>query len=210
VTTDPKTRRVLGHVLDQLLRLLHPVIPFVTDELWTALTARDSVVVAEWPTVDKSYVDDAAEAELAALQRVVTEVRRFRSDQGLKPGQRVAARLSGLAAAGIAAHEPLIRSLARLDAPAGGFTPTATLNISGGVAVELDTRGAIDVAAERARLAKDRATAEKERAGALAKLGNEAFLAKAPEHVVAGIRERLAAAEAEIARVDAALGALPS
>ena len=124
--------------------------------------------------------------------------------------QRVAARLSGLAAAGIAAHEPLIRSLARLDAPAGGFTPTATLNISGGVAVELDTRGAIDVAAERARLAKDRATAEKERAGALAKLGNEAFLAKAPEHVVAGIRERLAAAEAEIARVDAALGALPS
>jgi len=210
VATRPQTRRVLGHVLDQLLRLLHPVIPFVTDELWTELTGGASVMIAEWPTPDKSYVDDAAEAELAALQRVVTEVRRFRSDQGLKPGQRVAARLSGLAAAGIAAHEPLIRSLARLDAPAGGFTPTATLNISGGVAVELDTRGAIDVAAERARLAKDRATAEKERAGALAKLGNEAFLAKAPEHVVAGIRERLAAAEAEIARVDAALGALPS
>jgi valyl-tRNA synthetase len=208
VATRPQTRRVLGHVLDQLLRLLHPVVPFVTDELWIALTGADSVMVAQWPTPDKSYVDDAAEAELAALQRVVTEVRRFRSDQGLKPGQRVAARLSGLAAAGLAAHEPLIRSLARLDAPADGFAPTATLNISGGVAVELDTRGAIDVAAERARLAKDRAAAEKERAGALAKLGNVAFLAKAPEHVVAGIRERLAAAEAELARVDAALDAL--
>jgi valyl-tRNA synthetase len=208
VATRPQTRRVLGHVLDQLLRLLHPVIPFVTDELWTALTGRDSVMVAAWPEPDKSYVDDAAEAELAALQRVVTELRRFRSDQGLKPGQRVAARLSGLAAAGLATHEPLIRSLARLDAPADGFAPTATLTVSGGVSVALDTRGAIDVAAERARLAKDRAAAEKERAGALAKLGNEAFLAKAPEHVVAGIRERLAAAETELARVDAALDAL--
>ena len=74
----------------------------------------------------------------------------------------------------------------------------------------LDTRGAIDVAAERARLAKDRAAAEKEKAGALAKLGNEAFLAKAPEPVVAGIKERFAAAEAELARVAAALSALPS
>jgi len=210
VAARPQTRRVLGHVLDQLLRLLHPVVPFVTDELWTAIAGGDSVMVAAWPEPDKSYVDDAAEAELAALQRVVTEVRRFRSDQGVKPGQRVAARLSGLAAAGLGTHEPLIRSLARLDAPADGFAPTATLAISGGVSVALDTRGAIDVAAERARLAKDRAAAEKERAGALAKLGNEAFLAKAPEHVVAGIRERLAAAEAELARVDAALDALTS
>jgi len=210
VGSRPQTRRVLGHVLDQLLRLLHPVIPFVTDELWTALTGRDSVVVADWPAPDKSYMDDAAEAELVALQRVVTEVRRFRSDQGLKPGQRVAARLDGLARVGLAAHEPLIRSLARLDEPAGGFAPTATLTLSGGVAVALDTRAAIDVAAERARLAKDRAAAEKERASALTKLGNEAFLAKAPERVVAGIRERLAAAEAELARVDAALAALPS
>ena len=104
-------------------------------------------------------IDDAAEAELAALQRVVTEVRRFRSDQGLKPGQRVAARLDGLAGAGIAAHEPLIRSLVRLDEPADGFAATATLAVAGGVTVALDTRGTIDVAAERARLAKDRAAA---------------------------------------------------
>src|SRR5205814_516546 len=104
------TRRVLGHVLDQVLRLLHPVIPFVTDELWAALTAEPSVLVASWPVADKSLVDDAAEDEVGVLQRVVTEVRRFRSDQGLKPGQRVAARLSG-----VVAHEELIRSLTRLD-----------------------------------------------------------------------------------------------
>jgi valyl-tRNA synthetase len=240
VGESPQTRRVLGHVLDRLLRLLHPVIPFVTDELWTALTREDhdqygsaasdaahdpdrsSVMVAAWPAADLSYVDDAAEAEVAALQRVVTEVRRFRSDQGLKPGQRVAARLDGLAAAGLVAHEPLIRSLARLyplegqadpdrgaDLPSRTFVPTATVTVSGGVAVALDTRGTIDVAAERARLAKDRAAAEKEKAGAEAKLGNAAFLAKAPEQVVAGIRERLAAAEAELVRVASALDALP-
>ena len=83
------TRRVLGHVLDQLLRLLHPVIPFVTDELWTALTGGESVVIAAWPVADPARRDEAAEAEIGQLQRVVTEVRRFRADQGLKPGQRV-------------------------------------------------------------------------------------------------------------------------
>ena len=82
------TRRVLGHVLDVLLRLLHPVMPFVTEELWAALTGRGgdtSIMVAGWPTSDPTLVDDPAEAEIAALQRVVTEVRRFRSDQGLSP-----------------------------------------------------------------------------------------------------------------------------
>ena len=202
------TRRVLGHVLDQLLRLLHPVIPFVTEELWTALTGGESVVIADWPTVDKSYVDPLAESEIALLQRVVTEVRRFRSDQGLKPGQRVAARLDGLATAGIDAHEPLIRSLARLDAADEGSSATATLAVSGGVRVGLDTRGAIDVAAERARLDKDRVAVEKEAAQCRAKLGNPAFVDKAPEAVVAKIRNRLAAAEADLARIDAALDAL--
>jgi valyl-tRNA synthetase len=204
------TRRVLGHVLDQLLRLLHPVVPFVTEELWTALTGGETVVTAAWPTVDSSYVDDAAEAELASLQRVVTEVRRFRSDQGVRPTQRVAARLTGLDGAGLTAHEPLIRSLVRLDEAGDGFTATGTLAVGGGVGVELDTRGTIDVAAERARLEKDRAAAEKEAAGCRAKLGNPAFTDKAPADVVAKIRERLAAAEADIERIAAALEALPS
>jgi valyl-tRNA synthetase len=205
---DVKTQRVLGHLLDQLLRLLHPVIPFVTDELWTALTSGDSVMISDWPTLDKSYLDDAAEAELVALQKVVTEVRRFRSDQGLRPGQRVAARLDGLPGAGLAGHEPLIRSLARLDEPDTDFAASATLTITGGVLVALDTRGSIDLAAERARLAKDQAVAEKEKASAEAKLGNADFLGKAPDHVIAKIRGRLAAAEDELARTATALAAL--
>jgi valyl-tRNA synthetase len=204
------TRRVLGHVLDQLLRLLHPVIPFVTDELWTALTAGETVVNAGWPAAVPALVDDAAEAELAALRRVVTEVRRFRSDQGLRPGQRVVARLDGLDAAGIAGHEPLIRSLVRLDEAGEGFAATATLAVTGAVTVALDTRGAIDVAAERARLEKDRAAALKEAAQCRAKLDNPAFVGKAPEPVVSKIKERLASAEADLTRIAAALEALPA
>jgi valyl-tRNA synthetase len=144
----------------------------------------------------------AAEASVAALQNVVTEVRRFRSDQGLKPGQRVAARLL------VAEHEALIRKLAKLEEPTEGFAATATLNVAGGVSVELDTRGTIDVAAERSRLIKDRVAAEKEAAQCRAKLGNPEFLAKAPDQVIAKINDRLAAAEAELARIAAALGKL--
>ncbi len=202
------TRRVLGHVLDSLLRLLHPVIPFVTDELWSALTGKNTIVRAPWPAPSKSAVDDKAEATVAALQQVVTEVRRFRSDQGLRPGQRVAARLTGLAEAGLDEHEPLIRSLVRLDDATEGFAATASIAVAGGVTVELDTRGSIDVAAERARLEKDRAAAEKEIAQARAKLDNPAFTDKAPTAVVAKIRDRLAAAEADLARITASLAAL--
>jgi valyl-tRNA synthetase len=202
------TRRVLGHVLDQLLRLLHPVIPFVTDELWTALTRQESVVVASWPTADPEHLDPAAETELTALQRVVTEVRRFRADQGVRPAQRVVAQLSGLDAAGLAGHEPLIRFLARLDEAGAEFAATAKLSVEGGVSVALDTRGTIDVAAERARLAKDKAAAEKEATQCRAKLRNASFVSKAPEPVVAKIRERLTAAERELARITAQLDSL--
>ncbi|SDZ26781.1 valyl-tRNA synthetase [Micromonospora pattaloongensis] len=204
------TRRVLGHVLDNLLRLLHPVIPFVTEELWTALTQDETVMRAAWPSADGGLVDDAAEAEVGMLQRVVTEVRRFRSDQGLKPGQRVTARLAGLADAGIGAHEPLIRSLARLDQAGDEFSATATVAVAGGVTVELDTRGTIDVAAERARLEKDRAAALREAEQCRGKLGNAAFVEKAPEAVVAKIQTRLQAAEADLVRISAALEALPA
>jgi len=210
-----RTRRVLGHVLDQLLRLLHPVTPFVTDELWSALAgsgqpAAGSLMVASWPVADPAWHDPAAEAELAVVQRVVTEVRRFRSDQGLRPTQRVSARLTGLADAGVGGHEPLIRSLTRLDEPAADFSATAKLAVTAQVGVEFDTRGSIDVAAERARLTKDRAAAEREAEQCRAKLGNSAFVDKAPAPVVDKIRTRLAVAEAELARIAGALAALPA
>jgi valyl-tRNA synthetase len=202
------TRRVLGHVLDQLLRLLHPIVPFISDELWAALTGEATMVAEAWPTVDGSYVDEPSERLVQTMQRVVTEVRRFRSDQGLRPGQSVAARLAGLESVGLADHEPLMRSLARLDEPTDAFQATATLALTGGVGVALDTRGSIDVAAERARLDKDRAAAEREAAQCRAKLDNPKFTEKAPEAVVGKIRDRLAEAEADLTRIAAALEAL--
>jgi valyl-tRNA synthetase len=199
------SRRVLGEVLETLLRLLHPMVPFVTEALWRALTGGESVMTAQWPTADPSWANAAAEEEVAAVRSVVTEVRRFRSDQGVRPAQRVPARLSGAAVG-----EAAVRRLLRLDEPGEGFTSTASLTTAGGVTVELDLSGTIDVAAERARLAKALAAAEKDRAGDAAKLGNAGFLAKAPDAVVAKHRDRLAAAEAEIARIEAALAALPT
>ncbi len=198
-------RRVLGEVLDALLRLLHPMVPFVTEALWTVLTGRDSVVVAEWPVADPDRADVEAEREIGAVQAVVTEVRRFRSDQGVKPSVRVPARMTGVGGA-----ETAIRWLVRLDEPAADFAPTASLTTAGGVVVEFDLSGAVDVAAERARLTKDLAAAHKERDGNSAKLGNAAFTAKAPAAVIDKVRDRLATAEADIERIHAALDALPT
>ncbi len=200
------TRRVLGKVLDDLLRLLHPMVPFVTEALWTALTGGESLVVADWPRPEPGREAPQATAEVATIQAVVTEVRRFRSDQGVKPSQRVPAGVAGASAA----TEPAIRALLRLEEPGAGFAATASITTAEGVVVEFDLSEAIDVPAERARLAKARSAAEKERDVNAGKLGNESFTGKAPESVVAKVRDRLAAAEAELERIDAALAALPS
>ncbi|MCX4396680.1 valine--tRNA ligase [Streptomyces sp. NBC_00053] len=198
--------RVLGEVLDVMLRLLHPVVPFVTETLWTALTGRESVVIADWPT-DSGFRDDAAEQEIALVQQVVTEVRRFRSDQGLQPGQKVPAQLT-LTGTPLAPHEAAIRQLLRLQPAEEGFHATASLPVAGAT-VALDLSGTIDVEAERKRLTKDLGAAEKEKAQALGKLSNEAFLGKAPDNVVDKIRGRLAKAEADIERIAGQLANLP-
>jgi valyl-tRNA synthetase len=197
-----RTRGVLGFVLDQTLRLLHPVMPFLTDELWCALTGEDSVMMAAWPTY--SFSDPAAEAEVASVMRLVTEIRRFRSDQGLRPGQRVPARLAGIAETPLAGHEEAMRSLLRLTAPDDGFAVSAALTVEG-VTVELDLAGTVDLAAERNRLAKDLTAARKDAGAMTAKLANPAFTDKAPADVVTKSRERLAAAEADIARLESRL-----
>ncbi len=198
--------RVLGEVLDVTLRLLHPIVPFVTETLWTTLTGGESLVIADWPK-DSGFRDEAAEQEIELVQQVVTEVRRFRSDQGLQPGQKVPARLE-LTGTALAPHEAAIRQLLRLQPEGEGFSATASLPVAGAT-VALDLSGTIDVAAERKRLAKDLAAAEKEKAQAQAKLGNEAFLAKAPDNVVDKIRTRLAKADEDIARIQAQLDKLP-
>jgi valyl-tRNA synthetase len=162
-------------------------------------------MAASWPAF--SYSDAAAEAEVASLMRLVTEVRRFRSDQGLRPAQRVAARLAGIEATPLAAHEDRIRFLLRLTQPAGQFRPSASLSAEG-VAVELDTAGAIDVGAERRRMEKDLATAEKDAEQTRRKLGNASFTAKAPAEIVEKTRQRLAAAERDVARITERLASL--
>ncbi|MFE8912299.1 valine--tRNA ligase [Streptomyces globisporus] len=198
--------RVLGEVLDVMLRLLHPIVPFVTEALWTALTGRESIVIAEWPA-DSGFRDDAAEKEIELVQQVVTEVRRFRNDQGLQPGQKVPAELT-LTGTALAPHEAAMRQLLRLQPAGDGFHATASLPVAGAT-VALDLSGTIDVAAERKRLTKDLEAAQKEKAQATGKLGNEAFLAKAPDNVVDKIRGRLAKAEADIERIGAQLAGLP-
>ncbi|MFH8688495.1 valine--tRNA ligase [Streptomyces anulatus] len=198
--------RVLGEVLDVMLRLLHPIVPFVTEALWTALTGRESIVIAEWPG-DSGFRDDAAEKEIELVQQVVTEVRRFRNDQGLQPGQKVPAELT-LTGTELAPHEAAIRQLLRLQPAGDDFQATASLPVAGAT-VALDLSGTIDVAAERKRLTKDLEAAQKEKAQATGKLGNEAFLAKAPDNVVDKIRGRLSKAEADIDRIGAQLAALP-
>jgi valyl-tRNA synthetase len=211
--TAGATRDVLGYLLDGLLRLLHPVIPFLTEELWTALTGADTIMTAAWPGQSASgsepgpqWRDPVAEAELTSLMRLVTEVRRFRSDQGLRPGQPVPAVLAGITATPLAAHERSIRSLLRLTEPAGAFTPTASLQAEG-ITVELGA-AEVDVDAERRRLAKDLAAARKEADQAERKLGNESFLAKAPADVVTATRRRLGTARADIERIDGRLAGL--
>jgi valyl-tRNA synthetase len=216
------TRRVLGHVLDVLLRLWHPVIPFVTEELWTTLTGGETVVLAPWPTglvtggaaalVDVATVDGPAESLITQLQAVVTEVRRFRAEQGLRPAQRVPARIDGLANGALGPFEDQIRSLARLQIPTDDFQETAAVVVghSGrAVRVALDLSGTIDIGKERARLTKAFGVAVNEVALAEAKLADEAFIAKAPAQVVDKIRVRLGDAVAEVERLRGQLDALP-
>jgi valyl-tRNA synthetase len=197
------SQRVLGHVLDQLMRVLHPVMPFITEELWCTLTGGQSLVVANWPEFNSAHIDKKSESLITALQEVVTEVRRFRNDQGIKPAQKVPGRFIG--SAEIVEYSSALRFLLKLEDK--DFTPSATLEIAG-VKIELDLTGSIDVVAERARLEKDLAAAKKDLQTAEVKLGNAGFMAKAPADVVVEIKERLAKTSSDIERITAALAAL--
>jgi valyl-tRNA synthetase len=205
------TTAVLAAVLDALLKLLHPVMPFVTETLWKTLTDRESIVIAQWPQASGIALDPVAAQHIDDMQKLITEVRRFRSDQGLADRQRVPARLSAIAEAGLTEQLPAVTALAWLTDAGDGFTPSASVEVrltQATVLVEVDTSGTVDVAAERRRLEKDLAAAQKELATTTAKLGNEAFLAKAPENVVDKIRGRQQLAGEEVERITARLGGL--
>ena len=205
------TTAVLAAVLDTLLKLLHPVMPFVTEVLWKTLTGEESIVVADWPQPSGFTVDLVATQRVADMQKLITEVRRFRSDQGLNDRQRVPARLSDIENADIEAQIPAVRSLAWLTKSDESFNPSAHVEVRlsrGTVVVEVDTSGTVDVAAERRRLEKDLAAAEKELAGTAGKLGNDSFLAKAPADVIEKIRARQQLAREEVDRITARLAGL--
>ena len=199
------SQRVLGYVLDQLMRLLHPLMPFITEELWLSLTGGESLVIAEWPTANLTYLDKAAEDLVAQMQAVITEVRRFRNDQGVKATAKIPGKL--IASGELANYASAMGFVLKLEAKE--FTPTAAFEI-GSVKCELDLSGTVDVVAERSRLTKDLATAQKDQQTAQVKLGNEGFMAKAPMEVVVEIKERLVKTQAEIERITSALAALPS
>jgi len=197
------SQRVLGHVLDTLFRLLHPVMPFITETLWTSLTGNETLVTASWPEADATHIDKKSESLIAELQKIITEVRRFRSDQGVKPSQKIPGRI--IAPADVTAYSSAMAFLLKLELT--DFTPSASVEI-GSMKVELDLSGAVDVVAERARLEKDLAAAHKDLKTAEVKLTNEGFMAKAPAAVVAEIKERLAVTTADIERITAQLAAL--
>ena len=199
------SQRVLGHVLDQLMRLLHPLMPFITEELWVSLTGGESLVIAKWPEANLNYLDKTAEKLVTQMQAVITEVRRFRNDQGVKATAKIPGRLT--TSGELANYASAMGFVLKLEAKE--FTPTASFEI-GSVKCELDLSGTVDVVAERARLTKDLATVQKDQQTAQVKLGNAGFMAKAPVEVVTEIKERLVKTQAEIERITAALAALPS
>jgi len=201
-----QSARVLGEVLDQLLRLMHPVMPFITEELWCYLTNGESLMITQWPKSDLSAQDHNSVKLVEKMQEIVTEIRRFRNDQGIKSTAKVVAKFSGLKEAGLESYEAALRHIVKCEA--GGTNFTAKTQI-GNVIVDFDLTGAIDLVAERARLTKDLQIAQKDRDTAKVKLDNEGFMAKAPMEVVTEIRARLSQTTEDIARITALLEKLP-
>lgn len=210
---DEETKAVAGWVLDQILVMLHPFMPFVTEELWSKMGARDQeLIVARWPQPEAS-VDAAAKAEVEWLIALVGNLRGAKNELGISPGAKLEAYLpepSAATAAIIAANGGAIDRLARLSAihfapaPAG-----AAMQIGAGDAnliVPLD--GVIDIAAEKARLAKALATSEKERDSLGKRLDNPAFVEKAKPEAIDKARADHAAHAAEADRLRAALARL--
>ena len=199
---------VIGHVLDNLLRILHPVMPFITEALWKRLTGGESLVIAQWPEALSDRIDETSNAAMEEVKTLITEVRRFRNDQGVKPSSPIPGRFIGIERGAISQFEQAIRNVLKINVPDGSFSASGSILV-GAITCEFDLSGTVDVVAERTRLQKDLATAEKDRETARVKLDNADFMAKAPEKVVATIKARLAETDLEIARITEQLSKLP-
>jgi valyl-tRNA synthetase len=204
-------------VLETTLRLAHPIIPFITEELWQKVAplagkqvdATSSIMVQPYPLSQPEKIDVAAEAWVAQLKEITNATRNLRSEMQLSPAEKVPALLApdaGAAPAAFGSFLPYLQALARLSEI--GVVPTlpdgdAAVAVAGNARVMLKVE--IDVAAERERLTKEIGKLANEIVKAQAKLGNPAFADKAPANVVAQERERLANFEQKHASMQAQL-----
>ncbi|MBK5919694.1 valine--tRNA ligase [Rhodothalassium salexigens] len=211
-----ETRAVAGWALDQILVLLHPFMPFITEELWHALKddRASDLIRAEWPTVGAQAIEAAARDEMAWVIKLIGEIRSARSEMNVPAGARVPAQIADLDATTtgwLERNREMVLRLARLD----GVEPVASLPTQGVVqivvgeaTVALLLHDVLDFDAERARLAKARDKAEKEIRSLQGRLANENFIAKAKPEVVEDARAKLVDEQATVARIDAALARL--
>ncbi len=190
------TRRTLIRVLEATLRLAHPVIPFITEELWQKVAplagaTGESVMLARWPQPQPEKVDEAAERDIAVLKELTNAARNLRAEMGLAPGQRVPAFVQ--AGPEVAAHLPYLQALARLsEAKLVAALPDTESPVAMTGSGKLMLHVEIDRAAERERLAKEAARIDGEIAKAESKLGNASFVERAPANVVEQEKKRLA------------------
>ncbi|MDP2007899.1 MAG: valine--tRNA ligase [Rubrivivax sp.] len=213
------TRRTLIRTLETVLRLLHPLAPFITAELWetvapvAGLKLTDSIVTARYPEAQLHKVAPRADAWVARLKAVAAEIRRLRSEMGLPPGERVPLLTLGDEAF-VTSAAPLLKALARLadvqpladEAAFAAATQAAPVAMNGDLRLALHVQ--IDVAAESARLAKEIARLQGEIVKVEAKLGNESFVARAPAAVVATERARVADFQQALERLQGQLSRL--
>jgi valyl-tRNA synthetase len=214
-TAKTETRRTAAWTLDQIMILLHPFMPFITEELW-ARTAefgakRKGMLITEtWPQLSLDLVDAEAEAEIAWMVELIAETRSTRSELNVPPAAKIPLLLVGADAASEARlerYQDLIDRMARLDysTSAERAPPGSVTFVLEGATVALPLEGVVDLPTEAARLAKDIAKLEGELAKMDAKLGNAEFVSKAPEEVVEELRERREEAAASAAKLSAAL-----
>ncbi|WP_316012904.1 valine--tRNA ligase [Roseobacter sp. HKCCA0434] len=205
-----ETRATMAWAIDQCLILLHPIMPFITEELWKSLATREEMLVTtDWPDYGAELIDAEADAEIGWIRALIEEIRSVRAEMNVAGGAKTGLVLVGaddVTRQRFEDNRALVERLARIESveyadavPQGAVT----LGVAGAT-VCLPLAGLVDVAAEAKRLDKALGKLGKEIGGLEKKLGNEKFLAKAPEEVVAEQRERLEAAETEAEKLRAA------